>query len=343
MSSDAVIQRALGAYSDLSSAATVAQISGGLINQSFSVSDGGVEYILQCVNQSFRPEIHENIAAVTAHLAQKGVPSPRLLQTREGKRFADLGPQGRWRLMTRLPGRSLDTCTSRAMARSAGALVATFHSALTDLDHVFEPLGFPFHDTPSHLAQLKAAVSQHREHPLHETVGQLAAQVVAAFDDCHDFRRLPGRPIHGDLKFNNFLFVDQEASALVDLDSLGRLPLAYDLGDAWRSWCNRAGEDSCEAEFDLGIFSSAVEGYLGATSLEISAEERESLVVAIEAISLELAARFAADALQESYFGWDPERFATAGEHNLLRARGQFSLYTQAKETRAQQHQILGA
>lgn len=43
-------------------------------------------------------------------------------------------------------------------------------------------------------------------------------------------------------------------------------------------------------------------------------------------IALELAARFAADALNESYFGWDSNRFASASEHNLLRAQAQLKL-----------------
>ncbi len=36
-------------------------------------------------------------------------------------------------------------------------------------------------------------------------------------------------------------------------------------------------------------------------------------------IATELAMRFAADALNERYFGWDRARFPAAGEHNLLR------------------------
>ena len=43
-------------------------------------------------------------------------------------------------------------------------------------------------------------------------------------------------------------------------------------------------------------------------------------------ITVELAARFAADALAESYFGWDSERFGSAGEHNHVRARSQLGL-----------------
>jgi hypothetical protein len=61
----------------------------------------------------------------------------------------------------------------------------------------------------------------------------------------------------------------------------------------------------------------------------------------VEVISLELAARFLADALQESYFGWNRERFSSAGEHNLVRARGQWSLHEAAQACRAKRAQIL--
>ena len=43
-------------------------------------------------------------------------------------------------------------------------------------------------------------------------------------------------------------------------------------------------------------------------------------------ISTELAMRFAADALNESYFGWNAERFPSRGDHNLVRAQGQANL-----------------
>ena len=56
----------------------------------------------------------------------------------------------------------------------------------------------------------------------------------------------------------------------------------------------------------------------------------------LERVSLELCARFAADALDESHFAWDSEAFPTAGEHNLYRARGQLSLHHQARETRSE-------
>ncbi len=48
----------------------------------------------------------------------------------------------------------------------------------------------------------------------------------------------------------------------------------------------------------------------------------------VEAIRLiELGARFCADALNESYFGWNPARFASRSEHNQVRAAGQLALH----------------
>ena len=85
------------------------------------------------------------------------------------------------------------------------------------------------------------------------------------------------------------------------------------------------------------------EGYLKASTLELDPGERASLALGLERVSLELAARFATDALCESYFGWDPERFPSAGEHDRVRARGQLSLYHQARRTRGERLAALDA
>ncbi len=41
---------------------------------------------------------------------------------------------------------------------------------------------------------------------------------------------------------------------------------------------------------------------------------------------MELAARFCTDALEERYFAWDPDRFATRSAHARQRARAQLAL-----------------
>jgi thiamine kinase-like enzyme len=152
---------------------------------------------------------------------------------------------------------------------------------------------------------------------------------------------------HGDLKFSNILFADHEPPAsqravcLIDLDTVGPLSLAYELGDAWRSWCNRAGEDLTEARLDLDIMRASAEGYREGLDRALDAETRRALLLGVEWVSLELAARFAADALYETYFGWDARRFPGRGEHNLARARGQWSLHAALAATRDEREKIL--
>lgn len=318
----------------------------GLIHESFAVSGAGVEYVLQRVSGIFAPAIHENIDAVTRRLEACGLATFRLVPTRSGALFADLGPAGRWRLMTRVPGVGFERCASAGQAAAASALVARFHGALRGFDFALRPMGMAWHDTEAHRRALACAVAECREHPLHREVELLARSLDEAFAALPAPPDVPARIIHGDLKFNNVLFAGaqgaaaEQAVALIDLDTLVRLPLWMELGDAWRSWCNRAGEDEPEAQFDREIFRAAVEGYLDACAVAPEPAERASLDDAVERMALELAVRFAADALRESYFGWDPARFESCGHHNLVRAQGQRDV---ARQARAASAEVLGA
>jgi hypothetical protein len=128
---------------------------------------------------------------------------------------------------------------------------------------------------------------------------------------------------------------------LIDLDVVGPLSLAYEMGDAWRSWCNRAGEDEPQAVLDLDVFRASLDGYRQGLGRALGAGERAGLLLGVEWVSLGLAARFAADALREDYFGWDARRFAGRGEHNLVRAHGQWSLHQLLAASRAQREAAL--
>ena len=129
---------------------------------------------------------------------------------------------------------------------------------------------------------------------------------------------------------------------LIDLDTVGPGLLAFELGDAWRSWCNRHGEDQPQAAFDLGILAASLDGYRAGIGRPLQDDERRALLLGLEWVSLELAVRFCTDALEESYFGWDPEAFPTRGDHNLVRAQGQWSLHEAVVASRAERTQLLG-
>jgi aminoglycoside phosphotransferase (APT) family kinase protein len=325
--------------------ALIEPATGGLINQTFLVS-GPRRAVLQRVSAIFPPAIHHNIQAVTACLAAAGLVTPTLLPAGDGRLWVELDGEI-WRLLTFIEGATFDVVQSPGQARAAAALVARFHAALDDLPHAFTQRRKGAHDTPRHLETLRAALARHPAHRLFALVAPLAAEILDAATTLPPLPPLEERVCHGDLKFNNVRFAGSEGAAreealcLIDLDTVGPLALAYELGDAWRSWCNRSGEDSETAAFALDVFEASVEGYRAGRGRGFSAPDQRSLLLAPEWISLELSARFTADALDESYFGWNAAGFPSRGHHNLVRARGQWSLHRALVEARQARAAIL--
>ena len=52
-------------------------------------------------------------------------------------------------------------------------------------------------------------------------------------------------------------------------------------------------------------------------------------------------ARFCADALNETYFGWDPDKFASRSEHNQVRAASQLAVARSLADQRADLETII--
>ena len=328
-----------GAWSSLRSLPQRRSDDGGLINTTFVVGDPPVA-IVQQVNRLFPPKVHEDIEAVTAHLAGHGLATPRLLRTDAGAlcHVDDAGEV--WRAMTFLPGVTHHKLTSPVLAWEGAALVARFHSAVDDLSWEYRNVREGAHDTARHMERLSASRRPKTEMPgadqhLHDASCRLADDIAAAWSTWEGRLDLPDRHCHGDLKISNLRFSpDGRGICLLDLDTLARLPLDVELGDAWRSWCNPVGEDAPETTFDVEIFRAAVAGYCSVVTL--SPEEREGLAGGAERIALELSSRFCRDVFENDYFGWDATRYPTRAAHNLRRAQGQFQLAASARRARGE-------
>jgi Ser/Thr protein kinase RdoA (MazF antagonist) len=328
--------------------AQVTPLGRGLVNQTYLVSRGKARFVLQRLNPVFSAAVNDNIDAVTRRLSDLGMATPRLVPARDGLLSVDLGVQaGLWRLQTYVDGVSFDVVASLGQARAAGGLVARFHRALDGMHREFADMRAGVHDTAQHLARLREALDAHRDHRLYREVSALAADLFAAVADLPPVPNLPPCVCHGDPKLNNILFAGREPPAaeqavcLIDLDTVGPMALAHELGDAWRSWCNRSPEDASQAKFDVEIFRASFEGFHDALGRTLGDDERRACLHGVEWISLELAVRFAADALLESYFGWAPQRYAGRGEHNLARACGQWALHRAVCATRRERARIL--
>jgi len=316
---------------------SIQPLGSGLINRTFHALDRhGTPYVLQQLNPVFPPEVNEDIEAVTAHLAGRGLLTPRLVRARDGRLWLP-DPRGVWRLMTHIDGRVLETVTNEAQAAAAGGLLARFHRALDDLAHDFRSVRPPVHEPARHLRDLERALETHRGHRLYAAAATLAEEIFAAARALSPIPATPPRVVHGDPKITNLVFAAHEDRALcmLDLDTLGRMALPLELGDAFRSWCNVASEDDPRSDFSVGLFAAATRGYGAVAGDWLSREEIDAMVDATATIQVELAARFCADILNESYFGWNPRAFPSRGEHNLARARGQLNVHRSLVTQRA--------
>jgi hypothetical protein len=314
---------------------------GGLINDTYIVGEPPVA-ILQRVNPIFDPEVHKDIEAITSHLDKNGMLTPRLMPTRDGALCVPTA-SGAWRMLTFVPGTTHHTIANLQQAASAAHLVGRFHRMTERLEHQFHFSRPGAHDTVQHMQTLTEAIGEEDGDITRQGAKALGSQILDAWSQWDGALSLPLRICHGDLKISNLRFDEQgnEAICLLDFDTFAHQTIAVEMGDAWRSWCNPAGEDHVDAiHFDLDIFSASAKAWLAAGP-HLSKEERENLVPGIERICLELSARFCADAIRQCYFKEDRSRFSAPGAHNLHRAQGQFRLAASVREQRLKAETII--
>jgi Ser/Thr protein kinase RdoA (MazF antagonist) len=310
------------------SGATLTPFTTGLINASWLVTTAsGEQRVLQALNPIFPPAINRDIDIVTRHLESKNLMTPRLLARADGALWLE-AEHAVWRQLTYVPGDTFERLENPERVRSAAALLARFHATLADLEHEFANARLGVHDLARHLDALRTALATHTQHRDYAAVAVLAAPILELAATLSPLPPTGDRIVHGDPKISNVVFDTSTGAALclIDLDTLARMPLPLELGDALRSWCNPAGEDDAAAALRLPLYRAAVEGYAAHAKDFIAAAEWQAIPNATLQITIELAARFCADALNERYFGWDPTRYASASAHNQARARSQLHL-----------------
>ncbi len=314
--------------------AAIEPVTGGLINETFRVTlDGTAIAVLQRLHPVFGREVNLDIEALTQRLLAKHLSTPWLVRTLRGDAW--LEHEGRvWRALTYIEGVSVAAVPDPSWADAAGECVGRFHRAVADWQHTYAFARAGVHDTAAHLARLRDHVVRGGDAEALELGREIleAAVGLPPLD-----LALPRRHCHGDLKISNVRFTvvptipgqapkPVYANCLVDLDTIGQGTLAFELGDAMRSWCNPLGEDAGSVGFDVAIFEAAIRGFRRVADSLVTAAERRSILDGLETVCLELAARFAVDVFRDDYFGWDAARFPSRRAHNLVRARGQLAL-----------------
>jgi Ser/Thr protein kinase RdoA (MazF antagonist) len=344
----------------------VEPLGNGNVNTTYRVeTSAGSRYVLQRLNTAVfaEPErVMANLVTLARHassrLALLQLPLPVPLSTPSsasssapsgmaGPRYLHHQDGGAWRMLTHIDGaHSLDVLGSVEQAVEVGRALGRFHVLVHDLpaEQLADTLE-GFHQTPVYhrqyrqllLARQHSAAAAHQRADLQELWCQdfIAARedLVPVLEQARAQGRLQLRPIHGDPKVNNVMLCTATgcAVAMVDLDTVKPGLLHYDIGDALRSGCNPAGEETTDLEavhFDLALAEAMLRGYLGEAASLLSADDIAHLYDAIRLLPFELGLRFFSDHLAgNTYFT------VSHGRHNLNRALVQFRL-TESIEAR---------
>ncbi len=312
----------------------------GHINDTYKMDCASTSYIVQRLNTSIfrQPELlMDNFQRVTAHIAKKiaAEKSDRktlhLVLAREtGKPFFRDEENNFWRCYHFVDqARTYDILETPEQAFQAAAAFGQFQCDLADLDRLNETI-VDFHNTPSRLRNLEAAIKADRCNRLAK-VGKEVDFVMRRAADCSvliDLQKkgeLAERTTHNDTKLNNVLIdpATQRAVCVIDLDTtMPGLP-HYDFGDMVRTGTSPAAED----ERDLSLvgmrfemFEALLRGYLSQAKF-LNPLEKELLPFSGKLITLEIGIRFLTDYLEgDVYFKTKRE------DHNLDRCRTQFKL-----------------
>jgi Ser/Thr protein kinase RdoA (MazF antagonist) len=333
------------------------------------------QFVLQRLNARVfaRPEwVMANMARLSDHAAGRPWPQPeqprrwelpRLLPTRrrtgteESGTWLLRGPDC-WRMLSFVADTtSPDTVLSDEHAAEVGRALGGFHRLVHDLpcDQLHDTLE-GFHVTPGYLHTYDRLVEQGTS-GTDMTLGEGSGN-PEAMAWCHRFiadrrtlapvleqarasGRLQVRPIHGDPKVNNVLLdrLSGQAVAMVDLDTVKPGLLHYDIGDALRSGCNPAGEETTDlaaVQFNLQRCRAMLAGYLELARPILSEADLELIPTAARLISFELGLRFFSDHLAGNrYFK------CRHPSHNLERALVQFTLTERIEAQERQLEQLV--
>lgn len=314
--------------------ASIDRITDGSINDTYEITtESGEKFILQRMSRLFEPSVMDNLAVVEPFVKAAEVSIPHGIKTLYGQSYLESSDGSWYRALTYIPGVTIHKGLTAAGAKSAGRLVGQFHSALVACEATLATAIPHFHETHYYLKRMQAVSGASTDvakktalEPIVSEISSLAAALAT------DVRTLPQRIIHADLKISNIRFNETgEALALIDMDTMMRGSIVTEMGDALRSWCGTAGEDSVEQVFDVAIYEAAVAGY-AETATGITQEEITAIPEGIRILTLELASRFVTDAYEESYFA-KSSFYTSLYEQNMTKAKNQL-LFLQAFEKR---------
>ncbi len=333
----------------------------GHINDTFVVwrEDHSKRFILQRINtDTFTNPVGlmENVCGVTRHLrakilAEGGDPARETLNvipTLSGSTCYLDADGGAWRAYDFVEDTiCLQQVGSETDFRTVAETLGKFQNQLEDYpaSTLHETIA-RFHDTPNRYANFEKALAADALGRAKNITPEIEF-IHAREKDCHVLLdqlaagEIPLRVTHNDTKINNVLIdaATGKGICVIDLDTVMPGLSAYDFGDSIRTGANDCAEDEpdqSKVHFDLHLYEVFAKGYLSTAGASMSMAEKKSLAWGARLMTLECGIRFLTDYLEGDHY------FHTARpDHNLDRARTQFTLVRQMEEVFDQMLEIV--
>jgi Ser/Thr protein kinase RdoA (MazF antagonist) len=272
---------------------------------------------------------------------------PRIVPCRDGQDFFKDKEGGFWRALTLIASaKSYDVAQNAEHAFEVGTVLGLFHRLVSTMNPLSLRDTLPgFHETPKYLEQYDKVVQTEEAQELIESSMEVRnlqrfieerREFSYVLQNAIEAGELGLRLIHGDPKISNIMIDDDtgKGTAIIDLDTAKPGLIHYDFGDALRSLCNQAGEETSELgriSFDLDLCEAFVRGYIAQAKDFLTDSDKNYLYDSIRLITFELGLRFFQDYLAGNiYFK------VKSPEQNMQRAQVQFRL-CESIETRKRQ------
>ena len=317
----------------------------GHINDTYLVkADEDVEYILQKINGNiFKdiPKLVQNKELVCGHIRNRLIRQKVSDITRKyityfysdkGKAYHKDYDGNYWTLSLFIKGsKSYDVIPDSQIAYQVGIGFGEFENRISDFDARLLTETIPlFHNVPRRQRELKEALA--KASPERIEAGKEPLEYLKRFDkemldlqQLKDDGLLPLRVTHNDTKANNLLFDHNDHPlCVIDLDTVMPGIVHYDFGDAIRSACNTAGEETRnlnEVSFNMACFEAFTAGFMEKAKHLFTLKEKRTLARGCTLMTYLQAVRFLTD-----YLDGDHYYPVTYPEHNLQRAKVQVRL-----------------
>lgn len=308
----------------------------GLINNTWKVTRGDDEFILQRINQNvfkIPPFIAENIRMI-GHYLKKHAPNYLFIMPIETLKGEDLvhHKDGYFRLTPFIrDSRTYDVAPNTQIAREAARQFGCFTNKLAGFDSSALKITLPdFHDLTLRYQQFESSLTSGNPERIRECANEIEfvqkqQHIVHVYEKIIADPKFRKRVTHHDTKISNVLFDKNDTGiCVIDLDTTMSGYFISDVGDMMRTYlCPLSEEEKDYNRLQVReeYFTAIASGYLQEMSEELSASELDHFVYSGEFMIYMQAVRFLTD-----YFNNDVYYGAKYEDHNLVRARNQMVL-----------------